>query len=183
MSYPLKYLYDTLDRIEEILYNNGSGYVTTYSILCGTAAGALMAACPVAAVPISSFFATTESVLQNIVDNQPISIIVIEGVVAATLGAATGTWGSDFANNSIYDDFIDAIPKIVKGNHPSIKRLQKKHYEKLENMRLNRRCHLNLKVFPQSVLRRGPILWLRDISDYGHKKNTSEKCVPVPVLD
>ena len=84
------------------------------STVLGAATGALCVAFPAASVAISSISSAAESVICDAIDGENIKTILINGTISAGLGAITGSWGSDFVNNSVYSNALDSMTNLVK---------------------------------------------------------------------
>ena len=88
----------------------------------GAATGALTAALPGYSIAISAGFSAAESVVDDLRSGKDAISIITNAAISAGFSAVSGSWGSDFANNSMYDDAFGAISRTFKGNHPSVKR-------------------------------------------------------------
>ena len=105
------------------LLTGGSLAEAGISAIAGAASGALTAAFPGAAVLIDAGFSFAEELAINYIKNEPISK---KTMTDATCSAAVDTVSSITANESrltknVMDEFVDAIPKTFKGNHPNVK--------------------------------------------------------------
>ena len=96
----------------------------------GAAEGVLTTAFPGASTAISAGFSALDSVVNGVKDGDSVGKILVDATISAGFGMITGSSGNDFANTSLIDDGVRAIPKAFgKGVHPVVKKNAKKLFQ------------------------------------------------------
>ena len=90
----------------------------------GFVSGAAVAACPAFAGLISAGMSAGESVLTDKLDGKSAQEIVINATISAGFGYILGSAGS--SNAKQMNEAAKAIPKVLKGNHPLVKKAEAK---------------------------------------------------------
>lgn len=109
-----------------------NGWSVAVSFGIGAITGGLMVAFPTAAIAISSVSSAAESLINDLVFEKTTSIldIIINATVSAGLGAVTASGDGTLAKTNIYDEAVEAIPRMLKGNHPTVKKVARKTFKK-----------------------------------------------------
>ena len=100
----------------------------------GAASGALSAALPGAGALIDVGMNVAESVVSDCVDGKDAGTVVSNAFISATIGAVTGSRNSYITSSQTWKNIgkvTQSFSKIVKGNHPKIKALNKKFSKKV----------------------------------------------------
>ena len=101
------------------------------STILGTVEGALIAACPAAAMGISAGMSVADTVVCGLIDNDSAGEIIVNSVVAGGFGAVTGAGGGDFVyGDELLNTAASIGKKIPKGVHPIIKKTATKATQK-----------------------------------------------------
>ena len=87
----------------------------------GAFTGAAVAMCPAAGSAVNSLMGACDALISGVRDNEDTITLLTNIAVSASLGAVTGSWGSDFANVTLLDDAVDAFACRSAGNHPTVK--------------------------------------------------------------
>ena len=115
----------TEQSIEKAILSAGLGMVS----------GALTAAIPSAGFFIDVGFSILEEVITNCIEKKPVDIKAIDSAISVsvdTLSSATSD-GSRLTKETM-EKYADAIPKLRKGNHPTVKRTARKTFEKTNKL-------------------------------------------------
>ena len=100
----------------------------------GAASGALSAALPGAGALIDVGMNVAESVVSDCVDGKDVGTVVSNAFISATIGAVTGSRNSYITSSQTWKNIgkvTQSFSKIVKGNHPKVKALNKKFSKKV----------------------------------------------------
>ena len=119
----------------------------------GFVSGAAVAACPAFAGLISAGMSAGESVLTDKLDGKSAQEIVINATISAGFGYILGSAGS--SNAKQMNEAAKAIPKVLKGNHPLVKKAAGKVIKKALKTVLNSLAIDTVEGTAYSLLQKG----------------------------
>ena len=119
----------------------------------GFVSGAAVAACPAFADLISAGMSAGESVLTDKLDGKSAQEIVINATISAGFGYILGSAGS--SNAKQMNEAAKAIPKVLKGNHPLVKKAAGKVIKKALKTVLNSLAIDTVEGTAYSLLQKG----------------------------
>ena len=102
------------------------------STAIGIAEGALVAACPAASMAISAVASAADTAINGAIDGDSVGEIVTNSLVSGTIGAITGSGGSEFVKGGkLMNEAAGSVGNAIrKGVHPVVKKSARKTIKK-----------------------------------------------------
>ena len=104
------------------------------STTIGAMEGAMIAFCPAASMAISAVASVADTALNGWIDGDSVGDIVINSLVSGTIGAVSGSGGSEFVKGGkLLNEAVDSLGKVSsKGVNPIVKQTAQKTIHKVK---------------------------------------------------